>query len=220
MSGLFLKEKKEGEEEKEEPKEEEKEEEKEKKKEEKEEEKEEDDLFDKPEELWNALIIDDQKKAKEALEEVLDRHPEWINIYMRRMSYDFVERFTPLQYAIAWFCDKEIVQLLLDRGADIKLKDLSYDIIMEKFVSQSEDPYVPSGHMNARQLLKCIKRDATDPVNGENQREFWIEEYGKTYTKKWYEGVKEVLVHASAAARVADTVTQPAKKRRRNSCHN
>jgi hypothetical protein len=157
-------------------------------------------------ELRNAIMIKDTQKAKEAFEEALDRHPEFINVYINELAYDVEQRYTPLQWAICKFLDKDIMQLLLNRGADMKLKD------------RTTDTYGPTAHKNALQLLEDIKKSCTNREYGGSQKEFYMEEYGKTYTNEWYKDVKKVLVTASAAsASVADTDTaeKPAARKRK-----
>lgn len=118
-------------------------------------------------------VTDDDTKA---IAKALDEAPEYVNKKIKKMHVgDVLNNYTLLQHAIDGFCCAEMLNLLIERGAKV---DATCHEILEEH------------HLSCTLTEPDSNGDYGYP---EDQREWWMEYFGKTYTDEWYQETKAIL---------------------------
>ena len=136
--------------------------------------------------LYSKVTDDDTKTVAKALDEA----PKYVNKKINKWhSGDVHNNYTLLQHAIHGFCGAEMLNLLIERGA--KVDATCHQIVKEHHLSCT--------------LTEPDSNGDYGYYSPEDQRGWWLEYMGKTYTDEWYKETKAILDKHSTSKKTSKT---------------
>jgi len=136
--------------------------------------------------LYSKVTDDDTKTVAEALDEA----PKYVKKKINKWHLgDVHNNYTLLQHAIHGFCGAEMLNLLIERGA--KVDATCHQILEEHHLSCT--------------LTEPDSNGDYGYYSPEDQRGWWLEYMGKTYTDEWYKETKAILDKHSTSKKTSKT---------------